>query len=261
MTGAATSPVGASPPVVAGFLYANLSLALVLAVALAWRSRDRAVAVGLLVGLVIAMKLFLWPLAIWLAITRRSAAFATAAVTVGATSLAGWWVVGFSEIGGYIETMGRHAAANDQAGASVAALAAQLGVAGNQLVALAAGMVALAVAWSRRRNNLGSFAWAVTAALLASPMVWSHYYALLLVPLALAVPRWGYAWLAPYVMFPHAAEALTGVVLSLFVALTASRRGLEEGTAMRARRALPEGLRGPASGQPAALRALETPQA
>jgi hypothetical protein len=251
---------GASPPVVAGILYGNLSLALVLAVALAWRFRDRAVAVGLLVGLVIAMKLFLWPIAIWLAITRRSAGFATAAATVGVASLAGWWVVGFSELDGYLETMGRHAAANDQAGASVAALAAQLGLAGNQLVALAAGLAALAVAWRRRRNDLGSFAWAVAAAVLASPMVWSHYYALLLVPLALAVPTWGYAWLAPFAMFPHAAEALTGVVLSVFVALTASRRGLEEDAAQRARRTLPGGVRGPAAAQPATLRVLETPQ-
>ena len=61
----------ASPPVVAGLLYANLSIALVLAVALVWRYRDRALIAGLVIGLVVAMKLFLWPVVLWLAITRR----------------------------------------------------------------------------------------------------------------------------------------------------------------------------------------------
>ena len=56
-------------------MYGNVSL-LVFAVALAWRFRDKAWAVGSLIGLAVAVKLFLWPLAVWLAITRRSFGFA-----------------------------------------------------------------------------------------------------------------------------------------------------------------------------------------
>jgi hypothetical protein len=214
----------ASPPVVAGLLYANLSLLLVLAVALAWRWRDRPWLVGALLGLVVAMKLFLWPVAVWLALVRRRLAFALAIGVAGVLSLAGWAAVGFAELTEYPTMMQHHADVNDQDGVSVAALAAQLGVPGNQLVALAAGVAALMVAWRLRRDELGAFAWAVTAALLASPMVWWHYFALLLVPLALAAPTWGIVWLSPFAMFPQAADALVGIALSVFVARFASRR-------------------------------------
>ena len=51
----------ACPPVIAGVMYGNVSLLLVLAVALAWHFRDKAWAVGSLVGLVVAVKFFLAP--------------------------------------------------------------------------------------------------------------------------------------------------------------------------------------------------------
>jgi hypothetical protein len=172
------------------------------------------------------MKLFLWPLALWLALTRRLTGLAVAAAAAGVASLAGWWLVGFSELPRYLETMERHAALNDGDGVSLAALAANVGVPGSQVLALAAGLGALAVAWALRFDHLGSFAWALTAAVLASPMVWWHYYALLLVPLALAVPRWSVAWLAPYALFPHAADAAAGVAFALFVAIRATHNGL-----------------------------------
>lgn len=142
-------------------------------------------------------------------------------------SLIGWAAVGFDGLTEYPALMQRHAAENDQAGVSAAALAAQLGVSANQVVALAAGIVALAIAASRRRDDLATFAWAITAALIASPMVWTHYYALLLVPLALATPTWGIVWLLPFLAFPQAADAMTGAVLAIAVASWATIRGLD----------------------------------
>jgi hypothetical protein len=211
-----------SPPVVAGLVYGNVSLVLVLAVALAWRLRDRPWGVAALLGLVVAAKLFLWPLVVWLAITRRYRACALAVASGVAFVVVGWATVGFEGLSEYPSMLARHAAENDQDGVSIAALGAQLGLPGNQVLALAAGVVALWMAWRNRALELGAFAWAVTAALLASPMVWWHYYALLLVPIALAAPRWRLVWLAPYAMFPQAADAVVGTALSAVVAVFAS---------------------------------------
>ena len=213
----------ACPPVVAGILYANFSLLLVLPAALAWRWRDRPWVVGPLLGLVIAAKVFLWPLALWLAITRRSRAFALTLASGALLSAAGWAIVGFDQIGTYSDMMRQHAEANDQDGVSVAALVEHLGLPGNELVALAAGLAALAIAVRARRNDLGVFAWAVTAALLASPMVWWHYYALLLVPLALSAPVWSRMWLVPFALFPWIADMVVGIAASVLVASHASR--------------------------------------
>ncbi len=59
------------PAVFAGWYTSNLTLLLVLGVALAWRYRDRAVISGVLIAVLISVKLFLWPLAVWLLATRR----------------------------------------------------------------------------------------------------------------------------------------------------------------------------------------------
>ena len=212
----------ACPPVTAGVMYGNVSLLMMLAVALAWRFRDKAWAVGSLIGLAVAVKLFLWPLAVWLAITRRSFGFAASITAAGVLTLIGWTAVGFVGFTDYPSIIRDNTAKYDQDGVSVAALAANIGLPANQVLALAAGLVALLIAWRLRRNDLGSFGWALTAALLASPLVWWHYYALLLVPLALAAPVWRPIWFAPFGLFPQAADAVVGIAISVLIAVTAS---------------------------------------
>ena len=95
---------------------------------------------------------------------------------------------------------------------SVAAIAANLGLSADAatLVGMCAGVGALVLAWSSRADDLESLAWAVTAAVFASPTVWTHYYAVFLVPLALSTPRLSRRWLLPYLTIPQlsiAAEA------------------------------------------------------
>ena len=64
--------------VVHGLFYGNITILLVLLVALAWRYRDRARIAGLALGAAIAAKLFVWPLVVWLLLTRRYRAAAWA---------------------------------------------------------------------------------------------------------------------------------------------------------------------------------------
>ena len=54
----------------------------------------------------------------------------------------------------------------------------------------------LALAWRRRSLGL-----ALAAALVLSPIVWRHFFVLLLVPLALSRPRFDVVWLVPVGMW------------------------------------------------------------
>ena len=62
-----------------------------------------------------------------------------------------------------------------------------VGAAAAQGVATTLGLAVLAVAWRVRREGW-VFGGCVTAALLAAPLLWTHYYAVLFVPIAMLAP-------------------------------------------------------------------------
>jgi hypothetical protein len=70
-------------------------------------------------------------------------------------------------------------------------------------LSLAFGLLLLtAVVWTARRGDERSaFILAIAAALALSPLVWLHYFAFLVVVVALAQPRLGALWFLPLVMF------------------------------------------------------------
>src|SRR4051812_47897662 len=55
------------PPVISAYQTANLTLPLCLLCAIIWRARRRVWLPGIVLGLALAAKFFLWPLALWLA--------------------------------------------------------------------------------------------------------------------------------------------------------------------------------------------------
>jgi alpha-1,2-mannosyltransferase len=177
-------------PVVAAWQSANVTTLLSVGVACAWRWRERAAIVGLTVALVVAVKLFLWPLGLWLLATRRWTAAAWAIAGGLALNAVGWAVLGFDEIGRYLRLM----RALDDALAGKAYSLAALGTVGEALTAIVA--VALAVAMLLVDERRGMVL-CVALALVASPLVWSHYFALLIVPLALTRPRLHPSWALP----------------------------------------------------------------
>lgn len=201
-----------SPPVLAGLAYANVSLLIMLGLAVVWVWRDRNWRVAIVIGALLAGRMFLWPLLVWLVITgRRRAAVESVLAAVAMTTI-GWAAVGFRRIGEFAEVVSDFAAAYVDDGVSVASVASNVGLSANAAmsVSVCAGLLALALAWRSRRRDLASFAWVVAAALFASPVVWGHYYAVLLVPLALSTPRLSRWWLLPYLTIPQltvAAEA------------------------------------------------------
>jgi alpha-1,2-mannosyltransferase len=187
-------------PVFAAAGNGTVSLALLLGVAAAWRYRGTTVPVGLLVAAVVALKLFLWPLWVWLLWTRRFAAALLAAVAAGVVTLAGWALIGFAGLHEYPHLLGRLTELVGPNGYSLYALARAAGaahVAAEAGLAAAAVIVLAAAARTRPATERASFCVALGSALLLTPILWPHYLVLLFVPIALARPRLSALWFAP----------------------------------------------------------------
>jgi hypothetical protein len=187
-----------SAPAIGSFALGNATLLLLPLVALAWRWRDHWRRTGALLGMAIAAKLFLWPLLFWLVGTRRYRAAACALAVMLVGLLVPWAAIGFDGFGEYPDLL---RIANDVYAThsySVATILGGLGAGsraasgGALAVAVALGLVALVT--GRRGNERASISFAVLAAVLGSPILWSYSLAFLLVPLAIARPRFSALW-------------------------------------------------------------------
>lgn len=188
-------------PVLSAWLVGNVTLFLALGLALLWRHRDHAVAAGVLAAVLVSFKVFLWPLGLWLLATRRYVAIGWAIASGLAINLVAWGIIGFDEVGRYRSLLSALADEREDLGFSVVSVALREGIARSPAYALAllltAAAAAACVVAGRRGRDHGSLALAVAVCLLATPVVQLHYFALLLVPLALARPRLGVAWMLP----------------------------------------------------------------
>jgi hypothetical protein len=164
---------------------------IVLLTAAAWRVQGSSVPSGLLVGAAVALKLFVWPLAVWLAAIERKRAVLVAAL-VAAVSLV--FVVPYTGLDDYVASLARVGQAFDQDAYTVYGLVLQAGGPAVLGRVLTAGL-GIALLWGTWRYR--SFALAVATALLISPIVWLDYFALAAVPLAVARPRFSPVWLVP----------------------------------------------------------------
>jgi Glycosyltransferase family 87 len=192
-----------SPVVLHGLVWGNLTLLLLVPVALAWRYRDRAPVVGLAVGAAIALKFLVWPLIVWLWVTGRRRAALIATAWAGVLLLLPWAILGFEGIGEYPSVLG---ALNDVYAlhsVSLPTFVGGLGASGTVATAscAVAGISLLAVVtWLGKGAHADrrAFSVAVVASIAASPIVWPHYAALLIVPIAVTWPRLAPAWFAGY---------------------------------------------------------------
>jgi len=202
-------------PVIYGIRLGTISPLLALLVAGLWRFRDRPRGASLFVAAVIVAKLFVWPLAVWLVLTRRWRAAGGGMLIAAAVTLAAWAPLGFAGLGSYTHVLSVLAQAEQAQSFSVVALALSAGLAphGAHVVAVAvAGLLfALAVLLRLRRRpqsaDFGIFTLCIAAALAASPIVWNHYFVLLLVPLAIVSPRFGPIWVPPLALWVVLAQS------------------------------------------------------
>src|SRR5712691_2195476 len=193
---------------------------LLLAVAAAWRWRESSRPFGAAAGVSVAFKLFLWPLAVWPALSGRVRAALAAAAFALAFVLVPWAVIGFGGVGSYPGLL-RHLA-DDEATSSYSLIA--IGVrlhlpewaATVFALCVAAGLLAMA-AWvardgrrAPRDRGIATLTLVLAVSLAASPIVWVHYFLLLVVPIALARPRLSPLWFVPFAYFPLGESAWPG---------------------------------------------------
>lgn len=200
------------PPVTDAVGTGNVSILMALAAALVWRFRDAPRSSGATLGISIAAKVFLWPLAVWLAATRRVAAAAWA-IGVGLVVLfVSWAVVGFRGLSEYPDLVRRLSDRMDERGYTVYALGVDLGLPASLAWALwlgvAVGLLAGTVVLARRGDDRRAFVLALAATLAFSPIVWLHYFALLLVAVAVVQPRLAPVW---FIGLPLQVVITTGV--------------------------------------------------
>ena len=179
------------PEVVGEMRVAHLTPMLMLLVALAWRYRNRVLTPGLLVGVAVGVKFFLWPMIVWFAATARYRQAAIAALLAAASLLL---VLPHIALDTYVRELLRLGRAFDQDSYNVFGLVVQAGGSdgAGRAATLLVGAVALAATWHYR-----SFTLAIVTALLVSPIMWLDYFTLAALPLALARPRLSVVWLLP----------------------------------------------------------------
>ena len=182
--------------------YGALGPVLALLVALAWRYRDRAGAAAVAIGSAIVLKIFVWPLLVWLAATRRWAAALAGTAVALVLALGSWAVIGFRGLADYPELLRRLSDFEAENSYSALAILVALGLSETLARALvvAAGAFLLVLAWRAAAGADGdrrSFTLALAAGFVLTPILWLHYLVLLVVPIALARPRLSALWFAP----------------------------------------------------------------
>ena len=195
-------------PVLSAIQTGDVTILLGLGAALVWRYRDRAGVAGAALGVTLAAKLILWPLAVWLATTRRAIAVVWALAVGALAAFVPWAAIGFARLGDYPDLLrGLQDVERSERslGYTVYALSVDFGassaLASGLWLAVAVGLVAGVVVLARSGDDRRAFVFAIAAALACSPIVWLHYFALLLVAVAVAEPRLGPAWFVPLAMY------------------------------------------------------------
>lgn len=215
-----------SAPVYVGSALGTISPLLLLGVAAAWRYREKAVRLGVLVAYVVTAKLFLWPVWLWLVGTRRFRAAAAAVAVSVAAVLASWAAIGFAGLHAYPALLSRLTGLEGPESYSLYSLGRSLGLGGTpaEMLVYLVGAVAIAMLARRVRGDRRLLIAAVGVSLLLTPILWPHYLVLLFVPIALARPRVSPIWLAPAALWLDATAWSHGdpIRIAVLLAITAA---------------------------------------
>ena len=192
-------------PVISAIGNGQLTIPLALAAAVVWRYRSRPTIAGVSLGVSVAAKILLWPLWLWLAVSGKRRAAVTAAAVGGMLVVLPWAAIGFAGLRDYPELLRREREFAQSHSYSPFAVFEDLGAGDIFAWALAAtfalGLLAASVVSTYRGNELRGFILGIGAALAFTPVVWLHYFALLLVPVAIVRPRLSPLWFAPLAMW------------------------------------------------------------
>jgi hypothetical protein len=199
-------------PTIIAIQTGNLTLPMLLGLAVIWRYRDRPAVAGLVAGLVVALKLFFWPVLFWLVATRRYRAAAFGAAASALLVIVPWAGIGFAGLGGYPHLLSNVSTHEGPHSYSVAALLHAVLPSWTAATAvetvIGLGILGVALVAGRRGRDKEAFALSVAAILTLSPLLEMHYLAALLVVVALYRRQFGSVWAVPLLFWgAHATTA------------------------------------------------------
>jgi alpha-1,2-mannosyltransferase len=219
---------------------ANVTLLLAVGLALMWRLKNRVVAVAVIAGSLIALKLFLWPVVLWLVATRRLRGAVGGLLAGAILILVPWAAIGFAGLSGYPHLLNVMSRVERSTGYTIPALlSGSLSWRSAEIAGIAAGIAVVgAMVWVGRRDERRSFALAIAATLLLTPVFSLNYFVFLVVILALLTPSLNWAWALP-LLFWLSPQVGNGVTWQ-----TAAALAVASGTFVLAMRAQPVADRG-----------------
>ena len=226
-------------PVIENILIGSISTMLALGLAVAWRYRDTRWAGPIAVAAVIASKVFLWPVLIWMVATRRVGAATRAAVIAVVAVFGSWALIGFAGLGSYPKLLDILSRLEEWKSYSAVAFGIVLGLSAGDARALAlvaCAVVLVAVVLSARLRpgspdaDRQAFILAIAAAFIFSPIIWMHYLAILVVPIALTRRTLTPLWFVPLAMWAtpgqshgHAWQVTLGLLIWAAVLIASLR--------------------------------------
>lgn len=214
-------------PTIIAIQTGNLTLPMLFGLAVVWRYRDRPAVAGLTTALIVALKLFFWPVLFWLVATRRYRASALAAAASTLLVTVPWAGIGFAGLRGYPNLLSNVSTHEGPHSYSVAALLHAILPSWTAATAVETliGAVVLGVALfaGRHERDRDAFALSVLGILVLSPLLEMHYLAALLVVVALYRPRFGPVWALPLLFWgAHATVAGSTVQVVHVLAVAAA---------------------------------------
>lgn len=223
-----------SAPAVNALGLGALTPFLLLGAAFAWRYRDNVVVAAVATAFSAVIKLFLWPLGIWLLATKRWRAAVLSSVVGAVLLFGGWAVIDFAGMRSYPTLV--HVLEQIEGPVSYS-LIALLGLTGGAqtaatVVFLVGGGGAIWLAARGPDGDRRAFAVSVLVSLVATPLLWLHYLLLLYVPIGFYRPRLSVLWFLPLVLWATPSTHSHGVVWQILLALgviavVAARTALE----------------------------------
>jgi len=218
---------------------------LMLALAGCWRLRRRGWPLAATIAAAVLLKLFLWPLLVWTLVTGRRRVTVQALLIASVVSLVAWLPFAGS-LTHYPSLLHQLAVHEAWAGYGVAGLAASVGASHSAaaLVATAAlPLVGISVWFAGRRlSERRAFAATIALAVVGSPVVWLHYFALAFVCIALLSPAFSLAWFAPLALWVTPWQQAWGDGWRIVLALAVLALPLAARAAPRARSAEAHGI-------------------
>ena len=193
-------------PVVLGLRLGGLTPLILFGIAVAWRRRAQVRAPAVAIAAIVAAKLFPWTVCVWLLVTRRFRALGLMILLTALAVVAGWAVIGFKGMTDFPQMLSNLSSVSEAVSVSPVAALLALGLPASVATAMALAGTAglLVVAWRVARQPDGerrALGLAVMAAMIASPIVWPHYLALVLVPIALMSPTLSAIWFVPLLAY------------------------------------------------------------